>query len=812
MVGNIFRSNVKVAFRNLLKHKVYSIINIFGLILGFTCCILIFKYAFFERSYDKNVANYDKVYRLRLDLFRQNKLAWQSATVFPGIGPAMKREIPEIEDICRLYKVETTLFNSDNRNKHHDNKTYYADPSFFRIFSIQFSQFQSENILSSPDEIVLSQSMARLYFGTQPAVGRTLLFRTPQFQRILLVVGVFNDLPDNSHLKINQIISYSTFASINKENGDSKNSIETSWGWYDFYTYFKLKSNADIRSIQTKLASLCNEYYNNGDRQKKNNLRIELHTIPLRDIHLYSNSYQEAEVNGDGKMISFLLLISLLTISIAWINYINLTTARSMERAKEVGIRKVMGASRFELVKQFMEESILVNIIALLLATGLELLLTPWFRGLTGIAAQSSSVSFEYFAVFISIFLFGTFFSGLYPAFVLSKFKPATILKGKMTSNKSGIVFRRGLIVWQFFISIVLIATTFTIFKQVEYMRDKNLGVNISQIIVLDGSSTIQDSVYQLSYKSFKSDILNISGVKGMSASSDIIGREISLANLNNRIGSNNQVTLYNIDVDYDFIPMYGLKLANGRKFEKEYSENKSAILNEEAIKLLEFENSKKAINNKIVSDGDTLTITGIIHNYHHEGLQKAIPPIIFRIKPDVKKYYSVKLENAKDVITKVQAIWDKYYPNDPFNYYFLDDLFNQQYKADERFSKAFTMFTLLSVFISCIGLLGLSAFTTAQRAKEIGIRKILGASIFKLIMLLSKEVFVVFMISFILATPVILWIAHKWLDNFAFRVNIQPLTFLLSGIIMIIISFITIWSQALKTIMSRPVKILRSE
>jgi putative ABC transport system permease protein len=343
-------------------------------------------------------------------------------------------------------------------------------------------------------------------------------------------------------------------------------------------------------------------------------------------------------------------------------------------------------------------------------------------------------------------------------------------------------------------------------------MRDNNLGVNINQIIVLDGSSTMQDSVYQLSYKSFKSDILNISGVKAMSASSDIIGREISLANLNNRIGSNNQVTIYNIDVDYDFIPMYDLELVNGRKFEKEYSEKKSAILNEEAIKLLEFENSEKALNSKIVSDGDTLVITGIIHNYHHEGLQKTIPPIIFRIKPDVKKYYSVKVENARDAVTKMQTIWDKYYPNDPFNYYFLDDLFNQQYKADERFGKAFTTFTLLSVFISCIGLLGLSAFTTAQRAKEIGIRKVLGASVFKLIVLLSKEIFVVFLISFFLAIPVTWWIGHKWLDNFAFRVDIQPITFLFSGIIMIIISFITIWSQALKTIMSKPVKNLRSE
>ena len=814
MSSFFFQNYYKIALRNLSKRKTYSLINIFGLVLGFTCCLLIFQFVAYERSYDGHIREGDRLYRLRLDLYRQGTLSWKAATIFPGTGPAMKEEIPEIESFCRLLNVKLTLTNADRNVRYNDQKTFYTDQAFLKMFDVKMLKGTVAGALDAPDKVILSASTAKIYFENQNPVGKTLRFKTKEFDRNLLVTGVFEDLPSNSHLRVNQLISYTTLSSIYKANGDSTNMLETSWGWYDFFTYFKLKPGVNVAAIQPKLDKLCDKFYNSRERQRKNNLRIELHTIPVSDIHLHSKFFQEAEANGDARSITFLFLISFLIITVAWINYVNLAMAKSLERAKEVGVRKVLGAEKSDLIKQFMMESCLINASALLIAIVITLLLTGWFREFTGIKAISIGSQLKYWLMFLGIFVLGTLISGIYPSLILSNFKPILVLKGAFKNKKSGRYMRKGLIIWQFATSIILITVTLVVFRQVKYMRNKSLGINIERTIVLDGSISIQDTLFQAAYPAFKADITNIAGVKSITSSTDVVGKEIFHANLNSRIGSNDQVTLYSIGVDYDFISGYHLKLIAGRNFSRDHGDANSVIINEEALKQLNFAKAEDALNQQFISEDAVVNIVGVLKNYHHESLQKVIPPILMRLEPEARNYYSIKIESdhIPGLVAKIDRVWSRYFPNDPFSYYFLDDAFNAQYKADEKFGKVFNVFSMLSIFISCIGLLGLSAFNVIQRVKEIAIRKILGATAADLIYLLSREFLVLVLIGFCLATPVAWWITYKWLQNFAYSINVPIWLFPVSGLIMLIAALATVWSQTMKAISVNPLKNLRSE
>lgn len=360
-------NNLKIALRNLFKRKGYNFLNIIGLTIGITCCLLIFQYVNYERSYDNFKNDADNIVRLRLDSYQQGKLAWQSATSYPAFGPTMKRDFPEVEDYARIIDADLLLSNEERNIKFKEEKGYYADPQFLNMFNVRLLDGNAKTALDAPDKIVLSETTAKKFFGNNNPVGKHLVYRDPSYTRTLEVTGVFKNFPQNSHLIINHLISYSTLGSILRFYGDTSNATETGFGWYDFYTYLKLKPGTDLNKLEAKFPAFCDKYINNNEWNKKNNVRNEIYTIPLQDIHLYSNYNQEAEVNGSGQSVSFLFLIAFFIIAIAWINYINLATARSVERAKEVGIRKVVGAARSSLVKQFLAENLLLNIMALLL-------------------------------------------------------------------------------------------------------------------------------------------------------------------------------------------------------------------------------------------------------------------------------------------------------------------------------------------------------------------------------------------------------------------------------------------------------------
>ncbi|MEP7269436.1 MAG: FtsX-like permease family protein, partial [Saprospiraceae bacterium] len=667
------------------------------------------------------------------------------------------------------------------------------------------------------NSILLSETMAKKYFGLATPIGKTLVIKDGgTLDQPLNVKGVFKDFPVNSHLLINFLVSYKTLqASLNRD-GDDSNSSETAWGWYDFYTYLKLRPGTNLQALELKFPAFCDQYINGSEYYKKNNIKNTLSAIPLQDIHLYSNYNQEAEVNGNGQAVSFLFIIGLIILLIAWVNYINLSTARSVERAKEVGVRKVMGAQRSSLISQFILEGLLVNIAGLLLALVIFYLSIKSFDSFVGKSSNSSfSMTMTYWILFGALFLLGTLFSGLYPAFVMSGFQPVKVLKGVFKNSDSGILLRKTLIISQFMASVILIAGTIIVYKQVEYMRDQKLGADINQTLVIEGAQAESDSIYKATFDPFKTTLLSNSDISSVTASTSVMGKEIYWTSGVRRVDIPEAAahTMYHIGIDYDFIPTFKMTMAAGRNYSREISpENKNIILTETGAKELGFTNMQEAINKKISRGGDTLTIIGIVASYHHQGLQKSMDPMIMLLRPNARSFYSVKINGKKTtaVLAQIQSEWNQFFPSDPFNYFFLSESYNEQYKGEILFGKVFGIFALLGIIIACFGLLGLSAYNVVQRTKEIGIRKVIGASNSVILQLLTKDFLKLIFIALVIAIPLCWFIMHKWLSGFAYRTDIPWWIFAIAGGIALSIAFFTISFQAYKAILSKPAMSLR--
>jgi putative ABC transport system permease protein len=816
----MFINSFKIALRNLFKRKGYTLLNMLGLAIGICCCLLIFQYVSFERSYDTFQTASPQIFRIRLDQYKQGTVQWKSATSYPGIAPALKRDYPEVENYCRLIDWNGIFASAQTNIKFSETKGYYADPSAINMLSVQLVKGNAAKALEAPDQVVISETMAKKYFGNEDAVGKQLQVRAGSAPANLsyVVTGVFKDYPTNSHLIINYLVSWATLEEELRLSGDTTNAVNTSFSWYDFYSYIQLKQGADHESFEAKLQAFCDKYINSKEWNKTNNVKNSIALIPLSDIHLYSNYNQEAEVNGNGQAVSFMFMIAFLIMGIAWINYINLATARSVERAKEVGVRKVLGASRNDLIRQFMMESALLNLTALVIGIVAALSLSPVFNSMMGRDVYAAfNLSSKYTLIFAGIFIFGTLLSGLYPAFVLSGYKPVTVLKGAFKNTSGGLALRKSLIVLQFSVSVILIAGTIIVYQQVNYMRNQKLGANIDQTLVVDGAQSMNDSLYKNIYQSFKNEILKLPAVKSMTASTTVMGQEIYWTRGVKPLQSSaTSTTLYLLGIDYDFIPQYQLHLAAGRNFSKDFpvdANRRSAILNEEAVKAMGFKNAEDAIGKKILVN-DTLTIEGVVQGFHQLGLQKPIDPQLILLRPDVRNEYSIKLqsENMQQNIAAVQKLWDKFFPNDPFSYFFLDDLYAKQYASDQQFGKMFTLFAFLAILIACFGLLGLSSYNILQRTKEIGIRKVLGASIQNVLYMLSKDFLTLVAVAFVVAIPLAWLIMHSWLQNYAYRININWWVFLVAGMIAVLIAVITISFQAVKAAIANPVKSLRTE
>ena len=818
----MWKNYLTSALRNLLKRKGFTLLNIFGLSLGMVCCLFILQYVRYERSYDRFNDHAADLYRLRLDAYQEGKLAWRSATVYPAFAPTMKREFPEVEDACRLIDAEFVMSNPQTNVKFAEKKGYYADPAFLRMFSLNLVQGDATTALTGPDNILLSESTARRYFGRTDVLGEHLAVKDPDLFRTYEVTGVFKDYPANSHLVIDYLVSYKTLAKVIAQAWrDTTDATETAWGWYDFYTYLQLKPGVDLAAFRAKFPAFMDKYPNARYIERKLNARNSIDIIPLTDIHLYSNVNQEAEINGNGRAVAILFIVAFFILAIAWINYVNLSTARSIERGREVGVRKVLGATRGQLMRQFMFESWLLNLAAFMISIGAVAALMPAFSVFSG---KEISLAFlgtpSFWLAAMAVLALGSILSGLYPSFVLTGFRPVTVLKGLLKHSGGGVLLRKSLIVFQFAASISLIAGTLVVYRQIRFMRDQSLGIDIRQTLVVEGAQTLIDSLYRGSFEPFRNEVLRLPQVKSVTASSSVPGNEIYWTNGMRLLGPKNQNpahTLYNLGIDEAFLGAYELKLLAGRPFGKAFGEDtghKTVLLNETAAHTFGFDRPEEALQQRLTRGNDTLTVVGVVSDFHHEGLQKAINPMAFLYSPNARSFYSIKVEtaDAKGTLAAIQAAWGAHFPNDPFQYFFLDESFNKQYQADIQFGRVFTLFALLAILVACLGLLGLASYQIVQRTKEIGVRKVLGASTAGLVQLLSLDFLKLIVIALALATPLAWYLMEHWLDNFAYRIQIGWWVFALAGALAIGIAFLTVSVQSLKAALANPVHSLRNE
>lgn len=813
----MLKNYLKIAYRNLLKNKVFSLINILGLAIGMTACLLILQYVSFELSYDD--FRKPNVYRVVQHRYHNSEKFYQRAQTVPALTPALQQDMPEVVRAARVVGtpplMSDPVMQIEDRSFHEDN-IYFADSSFLNLFSYQLLEGNPDKALTQPNSVVISATMARKYFPHQEALDQVLTFYMgDRGQQKLKVTGIFEDIPENSHLHTNFLISFNSLPW----------NLDQVWDWGNFYNYVELIPDTDPTAVEAKMPALLDKYIGDVlEEDRKDGYTMEFALQPLQGIHLDSHLVAEAEVNGSRSTVEFLTLIALFILVIAWINYLNLTTAKATERAKEISIRKVAGSSRWQLIGQFMTESLLINLLGAALALTLSQLLLPAFRTFTG---SHFSMEFNPSIGWITIVVFvgGALVSGFYPAFVLSSYQPIRVLKGNIKTSAGGLGLRKGLVVVQFAASIALIAGTFVVQKQLSFMRQQDLGLNIDQTLIVKGPG-IKDSTYQSRLAFFKQEVKKLPAIRQAGISSSIPGRELSWGRgfyLPEHPENRQDINI--IAVDEDFFALYEATFLAGRNFSEEFSSDRETVIfNEEAIRLLGFENAGQAVGQSIIwdeSDNDqhTKRIIGVVKDFNQESLHKKVGPMVFALKrylnaPWAGEYYSLKMA-TKDypaALKEVQAVWKQAFNNSPFDYFFLDDFFNVQYQADQQFGKVFSLFAGLAILIACLGLFGLSSYMTLQRTKEIGVRKVLGASVQNIARLLSKDFARLILLASIIILPIIYFGMQQWLENYAFRIEIQWWLLVLPIVLVWSLAFVTIIFQTVKAALANPVKSLRNE
>ena len=805
----MFRNYFKIAWRNILRQKGYAGINIFGLAIGISACLLILQYVFFELSYENFQVNKDRIYRVQQDRYDKGSLSTQWAAGAYAVGNSLKDAIPEIEDYVKVVSRGQFLTEVNNTPVKIE-KGYFASASFFKIFTFPLIAGDGKTALKDPYTAALSETTAKKIFGITNVVGKTIQLNR---NRHFTITAVYKDAPVNTQLKPDMLLSYATFI---QEMGPDNNP-ETAWYWDGCLTYLLLRADADPKVVESKFQPVVDKF--TAADLKRLNAAVIYKLQPLTDIHLYSHYMMEPGVNGDGQTVYLLLGIAFFIVVIAWVNYINLATARAISRAKEVGIRKTIGSQRRQLVIQFLSESALLNAIALIVALVIVLISIPGFNSLSG-----QQLSFSLFARsdfwlgLTALFIVGVFLSGLYPAIVLSGFRPIEVLKGKMVSTTGGSALRKSLVVFQFTASLFLLIGTLAVYKQIQYMRKQSLGLNIDQTLVVKPPIVGVDSTYMNKITAFKQELQKHSGIKDVTVSTSIPGEPVGWnAGGIKLVGSDEstQKQYRVIGIDYDYIKIYGLKVIAGRAFSKDFGHDKSSVIyNREAVELLGFTKPEEAVGKKIDFWGDQYTIAGVVENFHQQSLKEAFEPLILRLIPDVNGYVSVKTNTNKAaaVVEAVKTQWNKFFPGNPYDYFFLDDHFDQQYKADQRFGQTFGLFTALAILVACLGLFGLASFTTLQRTKEIGIRKVLGASVPGILKLLYKDFAILILIAFVIAAPIAGITISKWQEGYAFRTAIHWSYFVVPFVVIAVIALITVSFQSIKAAIANPVKSLRTE
>jgi len=795
---DMFKNYFKIAFRNLRAKKFYAGINILGLAIGMACCILIFLYVSHELSYGKFHTKADRIYRILTDIKTPTETLNIGVTSAP-MAPSMRADFPEVEDMVRLDDAQLLIQRGEQTFQ--EDESMFADSSFFKVFSFKLLRGNPNTALVKPFSIVLTEDAARKYFGDEDPMGQRLQM---DGEHDLTVTGVMQNVPENSNFTFDVLLSLST----TMEKLDTNRARQ--WGNFGFQSYVLLAEHADPLVLQSKLPGFLEKYISNQDRSEGMNYFLSLE--PLSDVYFSGRDSPKA---GSLTNIKIFSVIAAFILLIAGINFMNLATARATERAKEVGIRKVVGALRRQLTVQFLCEAILLSMLAFIIAVlGSELLL-PAFNQLAG---KTVSVSIFQDAYHLPLFLGVAFgiglLAGIYPALVLSRFKSVAILKGRFSSSQRGVWLRKGLVVVQFTISIILMTGTAVVYTQLHFMRNQTLGFKKDQMLIIDfrGDDAIQKKI-----ETFKQQLGNVSGISSAAASSSVPTRNShgAYSEIENPAGDMQASNINLFYVDHDFLHQYEMQLAAGRIFSPDFATDTSALIaNEALVKSYGYQSPEEIIGKKFSQWGVEGEIIGVIKDYHYRSLQKEVAPITIRLEPDNARYISLNLKgkNITSTVAALEQQWKAIAPQRPFNYFFLDEAFDQQYRGEMRFGQLFVCFAGLAIFIACLGLLGLISYTVVQRTKEIGIRKVLGASAQSIVTLLTKDFLSLVALAFLIATPVAWYVMHQWLQDFANRIDIEWWVFALAGIMALMIAMLTVGFQSIKAAFANPVDTLRSE
>ncbi len=794
----MFKNYFKIAFRNLWRHRVFSGINILGLAVGMTACFLIFLYVRFEMSYDNMHSKSSDIYRIICDIktptetLKPNGPSW-------AVGPhLMKGDFPQVVASARITGDEILV--RKGNVKFQEKNSIWADSTFFDIFDFKLVRGNRHTALNEILDVVFSESAAKKYFGKTDPLGQTVLLTGDGLTA--KVTGIMQDIPENSTIKADMIVSMNTIT--RKFNPD----LDNQWGNYGNNTYVLLKPGASPELFAKQLPAFLEKM--NGTEMKKLNMYPTLMLEKLHDVYLRST--RDDSKTGNIKNVYIFSIVAVFILLIACFNFINLTTARSAERAKEVGIRKVVGAGRQQLTWQYLGESVIVCLIAFFISIGAAALLLPSFNTLAG--KTISAGIFEHWGMIGALFIASIgigLLAGIYPALVLSSFKPVSVLKGRFSTGTKGILLRKVLVISQFTISIALIISVLVVYLQLNFMRGQDLGFSKDQMMILD---TYGDPAKE----AFMQTVGALPNVKSVTMSSSVPGggNPGAYSQIQNVKG---EMQIANLDlyfVDWDYIKQFNIKMAAGRAFSRDFQTDttQAMILNESAAKQFGYRTPQDAVGRNFDQWGRKGKIIGVMKDFHFKSLQDEIKPLSMRIEPKGCNLVSVKISanNLPATISVIEKKWNTLMPSRPFSYFFLDEFFDKQYRAEQRFGQLFLNFAILAIIISCLGLLGLASYSTMQRTREIGIRKVLGATVPNIVNLLSRDFLKLVAVAVVIASPVAWIVMHRWLQDFAYRIPIFWWVFVVAAITAALIALITVSFQAIKAAVSNPVVSLRSE
>jgi putative ABC transport system permease protein len=808
----MIRNYFKIAWRNLAKYKFISFINLFGLMVGLTCCLLITAYILNELSYDRYNKNADQIYRITRTFYNgDGEQTLKLSTIAPPFGYYLPAEFPEIQKMTRLLNNGFTPFRYKDKVINQPD-VYFANQNLFDVFTIKVLKGNPKTALSDPFSVMMTEETAKKYFGNEDPMNKVLRANS-QFD--VKVTGIYKAFPPNSHLHPDILISFNT---LKDSAVYGEQNLRTNWGNNSFFTYIKLPENYDIKKMEARFPAFLDEHMADQFGGTKPSKGTSLGLQKLTDIHLYSHTDYEAEPNGDISRVYIFSAIALFILLIACINYMNLSTARSAIRAKEIGIRKVIGARKKELILQFLSESIVITWLATLLAFLCFYFSLPWLNKLSA-QELSTSILLKWQVIIpllLTPFLIG-FISGVYPALFMSSFQPVKTLKGLFKVAGSSINFRKVLVVTQFAISIILIITTIIVFQQLHFIQNASLGYNKNHIVTLSYYNQLNNQ-----YESFRNTLLRNSNIKAVGLSSRIpTGRLLDDMGAS-APGQDSMVPvkaeIRYVATDYDFIPTYGISMVAGRNFSRDYgTDTSNFVINESAVKAIGWKSPQEAVGKDFKYGFITGHIIGVMKDFNFESLHQKIKPLIFIMPASNNNFYnniSIKISgnNISSALATLNDAWEKYLPDLPYQYSFLDERFAQLYKAEQRQGTIFSVFACIAIFIACLGLFGLSAFAITQRVKEIGVRKVLGAKVGSIVSLLSKDFLKLVLLSAIIAFPVAWFVMTKWLQDFAYRIDIHWWVFVLATLVTLIVALATVGFQAIKAAIANPVKSLRTE